>query len=54
MTEPQTYALLLITLGIAALILAFIVRRHRIARERDERPARDAREYLADQLRRVK
>jgi hypothetical protein len=54
MTEPQTYALLLITLGIALCILAVIVRRHRIARDRDERPARDAREYLAAELRRVK
>lgn len=54
MTDPQTYALLLITLGIALGILAFIVRRHRVARERDDRPARDAREYLAAEMRRAK
>jgi hypothetical protein len=54
MTEPETYALLFITLGIAALILAFVVRRHRQAVEREERPARDAREYLSAEMRRVK
>jgi hypothetical protein len=54
MTEAQTYALLLITLGIAIGILAFIVRRHRKAIEREERPARDAREYLAAEMRRAK
>lgn len=54
MTEAETYALLLITFGVAALILAFVVRRHRKAVEREERPVRDAREYLAAEMRRVK
>ena len=54
MTDPQTYALLFITLGVALGILAFVVRTHRKAVEREERPVRDAREYLAAEMRRAK
>lgn len=54
MTEAQTYALLFLTLGIAALFLMFVARKVRLDQDRKDRPAKDAREFLAAEARRVK